>query len=962
MSEAQIRSVSVRLDMDIASYLAKAELATKATDQLGKGGTKNLGGLNTELGKTSTELDKTTTAAKRTETGLRGVDQRVQSTSRSFEQGSRSIDKYSGRLGILLDLGAALGPALIPIGAELIPLITTATADIGFLAAGAGVAVLAFHGLGTALTAFNKAAAQPTATNIAAAQVALDKLPPSAQAFIIELHRLNPELTALRQSAASGLFPGLDEGLHSLIQTGPLARRTVHGIALEMGSLGAEAGKAVSGPEGKAFLRYFGREAPLAIHQLGDATGFAADGVFRLIRDFTPLTHDVNGGILRLAKNFDDFTKSKGGKNDVESFIDYVKQNGPEVEQFLGDTGHLITDIVQAAAPLGGPTLRILDDLVKVLDAIASSPLATPLLALAQISSVLRLTQRGLGAVGIQSDLSLKGKVTANAKAASTALFGVTSAQDRARLSSKQLEEQQAKGRAAIAGGAVALAGFALASSGAADAMGLQNTTMLATTGLMLGGPWGAAVGGGVGLLMDFQAANKQAAQQVDELNSSVHGLAASGNITGLGQLATSAQKAIDAINPSGGPGGIGGKLAAEVSAPVTAFGTLGDAISAFNIRLTGSQAPTTKLADLQQVATRMQPAMTKLGLTFDDLLTMNSDQLNTTINRLAHMTAVADTTQGKTHAVADAFAAMGDQALTADQRVQGLTDSLDGLLDPAINLSQATDQYTTDLHKLASELDKSNKTLKGNSDAALQNRAAIRTRVTDLKGMIEAEANAGKSSTFMSNSLKRGRQALLDAGTAAGISRSDMQAYLDTLNLTPKFVRTVIQQVGAADVLGQIRRIKVGLDGLHSRTIVLRTQHDNVFTSGGHATPGSADGSTVPGPRTPYGDKVLRLVAPGEEIITNRHGEADRNRGLLKAINAGRFTGYADGGTVAGTSYAGPAASSQRVALGPLHMTLDLNTPWGTQTVHAVARQAASEVYAEERTADTDWERARNV
>ena len=43
-------------------------------------------------------------------------------------------------------------------------------------------------------------------------------------------------------------------------------------------------------------------------------------------------------------------------------------------------------------------------------------------------------------------------------------------------------------------------------------------------------------------------------------------------------------------------------------------------------------------------------------------------------------------------------------------------------------------------------------------------------------------------------------------------------------------------------------------------------------------ATETWSNGGTVVGaPRHPYGDKVLIWAAPGEEVITNRHGEADR-------------------------------------------------------------------------------------
>lgn len=52
--------------------------------------------------------------------------------------------------------------------------------------------------------------------------------------------------------------------------------------------------------------------------------------------------------------------------------------------------------------------------------------------------------------------------------------------------------------------------------------------------------------------------------------------------------------------------------------------------------------------------------------------------------------------------------------------------------------------------------------------------------------------------------------------------------------------------------------------------------------------------GGTVRGKRSPYGDKVLTHLAPGEEVISNNRGQADRFRPLLKRINR-----LAGGGTV---------------------------------------------------------------
>lgn len=74
----------------------------------------------------------------------------------------------------------------------------------------------------------------------------------------------------------------------------------------------------------------------------------------------------------------------------------------------------------------------------------------------------------------------------------------------------------------------------------------------------------------------------------------------------------------------------------------------------------------------------------------------------------------------------------------------------------------------------------------------------------------------------------------------------------------------------------------------------------------------GKADGGTVLGQRSPYGDKVLTGLAPGEEVISNRNGQADAGRTAAKMINAGQLTdamlGLADGGTVRGYTAGGHA------------------------------------------------------
>lgn len=104
----------------------------------------------------------------------------------------------------------------------------------------------------------------------------------------------------------------------------------------------------------------------------------------------------------------------------------------------------------------------------------------------------------------------------------------------------------------------------------------------------------------------------------------------------------------------------------------------------------------------------------------------------------------------------------------------------------------------------------------------------------------------------------------------------------------------------------GVLARVKAIMDSLHDKSVTFTTIYHQVNTQSKVERQlgrnGMADGGTVPGPRYPYGDKIFIHAAPGEEIITNRNGEADRFRADRAA---GRIPAYADGGTVGIRGYA---------------------------------------------------------
>lgn len=337
---------------------------------------------------------------------LAGATAATETFNRRLDDGGKSIDRYSGRLGVLLDIALALAPALAPIGAELVPATAALSGNILSLGAGVGVVKLAFHGFSDALDAFNKASLQPTEANIQAAQLAMDKLPPSMQRLVLEVHRLGPEFRDLQRIAADGLVPGVRAGLRDLETDLPIVRRGIRGTSQELGTLARDTGDALSSRQWRPFLRFVGDEAPAALDTLGRAGGHTLHGLATLLMGFAPTTREIDQGILNLARDFDHWATVTERSKGFEDFLDYLRENGPRVLDLLGQTGKTFVDIGTAVAPLGGPTLDILTRLLEVVDGIASSDFGTPIFG---AIVAWRLYARVAQIAGVQVDNSLKG-------------------------------------------------------------------------------------------------------------------------------------------------------------------------------------------------------------------------------------------------------------------------------------------------------------------------------------------------------------------------------------------------------------------------------------------------------------------------------------------------------------------------------------------------------------------------
>lgn len=242
--------------------------------------------------------------------------------------------------------------------------------------------------------------------------------------------------------------------------------------------------------------------------------------------------------------------------------------------------------------------------------------------------------------------------------------------------------------------------------------------------------------------------------------------------------------------------------------------------------------------------------------------------------------------------AATDGFgSSMLDSAKAAAEEAAALRDSVDAMREKRSATLAAFDAETSYRQALKDAQEQAKKNtagIKGSTDEALANRSAL----SQLAGAWNSQSNAVKNNV---DRYRDARKSFIQTAEAMGVPTDAARKLANQILEIPKSRVAKIEQEGAEAATEQVRRLNAELAKVVSKRITVTA---NVIRNGLNSVLGgwgSADGSTVPKDGGPYDDRYLYMLAPGEEVISNRHGQADRHRPLLKAINAGLL---ADGGT----------------------------------------------------------------
>ncbi|MER6973563.1 hypothetical protein ABT304_21040 [Nocardioides sp. NPDC000445] len=833
---------------------------------------------------------------------FRSMGRDVDGMGASFIRAGTSIDTFSGRLSVLGQSALVLGPALAPIGATMVPAVAGLASGLAGAAGAAAAAGLAFAGVGDALGALNAYQLEPTTANLEKLNQAMAVLGPAGEGFVRYLDSIGGSLERLQRIAGAHMFPGMQAGLESLLGIMPRAESLVAEFSARLGNLSADAGAALGGPEWDSFFAFLQRDAAPIFDEFARSAGNVALGFGNLMAAFAPLSRDFASGMLEASRAFAAWSADSSR---FEGFIDYVRQVGPQATEFFVALGEASVALVQAIAPWGSVVLPALTAALNVFTAIADSPigpaLTTAALGFLAFNKAAAASTAIMGRFGpaVGGMSASFGQMRADLGTVATTWATAGAASERESKKMAAATGRLKSNMATIGKGAAGVGAVGVAASGAAQGIGLQNTAMLGLAGTMAG-PWGAAAGVGVGLLLDFKAAQDSAKQSASDFAAALD--QQTGALT-----QTNHAMALDALSAEQLQ--IFKDAGVSIQEMTNAALVGGETWERFRAEMVAANPEFTNSAyGWNFMATEAERAMGAI----DGVAKQSAEGRKEFQLEKPAKDAAADSTTRYAAAAREAAAAIEAErnaARATGRQFVGLGKSLD---DAKVSLGG----WLAEMEKSARDLERFGANAQRAARRGLDN------------GLIASLNEAGPAGARRMAQLANATDAEIARANAAWRrGQAAIQNYVNT-RVPPKQITVDISQA-----VSNVRAVQAVINSLQGKTVTVTTLQKSIYMSGKQSSiakgnwPDMADGGTILGARYPYGDKVFIHAAPGEEIISNRYGQADQFRADRAA---GRIPAYANGGTVGipayangGTVQGSPTKSLER-SLGRLEKAVD--------------------------------------
>ncbi|WP_369899742.1 hypothetical protein [Bacillus manliponensis] len=300
-----------------------------------------------------------------------------------FNQKLKQVENQSSRMRTTTVASfGAIGAGMVGLGAASAVGIAGVGALAGtFGAAGIGAAAfgaVAVSALGSVFTAAEdvakleeKIANADTAKERIAAQKELaavyEGMGESQKGALQSLQNFKSFWGGFVKEFENPIFDAFAKGLQGTQTLLNNLKPTIHGVSGVVVNMMDSFNKSMEGSSAKEFFAWLGESAPRSLTALGQITGNVFSGIFSMFQAFTPLTIDVENGLVGMTEKFKNWAAGLSESKGFQSFIDYARTNGPVIVSTIGNIASVAQQLIADLAPLGTTVLSGLQSVTSLM-------------------------------------------------------------------------------------------------------------------------------------------------------------------------------------------------------------------------------------------------------------------------------------------------------------------------------------------------------------------------------------------------------------------------------------------------------------------------------------------------------------------------------------------------------------------------------------------------------------------
>jgi phage-related protein len=303
---------------------------------------------------------------------------RIEARVDKFQNRMDRLAKTIGSVGVVA--GSVLRGGLLSIIPALVPIIASLTGALGSLGtsfAAAGTGAVLFGSVATSalndvfeanktIKDLRKELANTTdleeraeiLKEIEQAQASLSKEQQRGLKAVQSFSKFWSKFAKQFEKPVMDIFIRSLEQLQSLIKD---LKPAFDGAISAADTLSKSLGLSMESQEFKDFINFLNNNAGPAMTALGKSFGNVMQGIMNLMVAFTPLSKDMQGGLVGLTERFAAWSAKLDESKGFQNFIKYVKENGPKVMALIGNLTSFLIQLGIGMAPLGSKILDIVN-------------------------------------------------------------------------------------------------------------------------------------------------------------------------------------------------------------------------------------------------------------------------------------------------------------------------------------------------------------------------------------------------------------------------------------------------------------------------------------------------------------------------------------------------------------------------------------------------------------------------